>query len=129
MSPDGSQPDLDAAGERLDEILPKIVRLSVRSLDESEKSPTVLAKLEKDDSVYVLVRFRKRTGKRRLTPRETEIARLASEGLSNKKIAERIAISVATVAAHLRRVYTKLGVGSRVELVCECLLLRAEAED
>ena len=37
-------------------------------------------------------------------------------GLSNKEVAERLYVSVATVDTHLRGVYAKLGVRSRTQL-------------
>lgn len=54
---------------------------------------------------------------RYLTPRETEIAALAAQGLTSPQIADRLYISVRTVNNHLATVYTKLGVHSRNELV------------
>lgn len=48
-----------------------------------------------------------------LTERETEIARLASEGFSNKQIGEKLFISENTVKKHLKGVFEKLGVRSR----------------
>jgi DNA-binding CsgD family transcriptional regulator len=51
-----------------------------------------------------------------LTEREVEIARLASEGRSNKAIARELQISPRTVGTHLSRVYRKLGVSSRAAL-------------
>lgn len=51
-----------------------------------------------------------------LTEREVEVARLASVGLSNHAIADRLVVSVRTVEAHLSHVYAKLGVGSRSDL-------------
>jgi DNA-binding NarL/FixJ family response regulator len=51
-----------------------------------------------------------------LSERETEIARLASDGSSNREIAARLVLSVRTVETHLQRVYQKLGVRSRAEL-------------
>jgi DNA-binding CsgD family transcriptional regulator len=48
-----------------------------------------------------------------LTPREKEVAVLASSGLSSREIAQRLYISVRTVDNQLQRVYAKLGVTSR----------------
>ena len=56
-----------------------------------------------------------------LSPREQEIARLVTEGASNKEIAHILEISPYTVATHLRRVFTKLGVGTRAEMVASVL--------
>lgn len=51
--------------------------------------------------------------KPQLSQREEEIARLASEGFSNRQIGERLFISENTVKKHLKGVFEKLGVGSR----------------
>jgi len=54
--------------------------------------------------------------KESLTSQELEIAMLAASGLSNKEIGQRLFLSHRTVAAHLYRVFPKLGVTSRAAL-------------
>ncbi|GAB3008307.1 helix-turn-helix transcriptional regulator [Mycobacterium bourgelatii] len=66
-------------------------------------------------------RKRPATGWASLTPAELDVARLVSEGLSNKDIAERLFISPRTVQAHLTHMYTKLGYNSRVQLAQEAV--------
>jgi DNA-binding CsgD family transcriptional regulator len=48
-----------------------------------------------------------------LTPRELEVLRLVSTGLTNRGIADRLMLSDKTVARHLANIYSKLGLSSR----------------
>lgn len=52
-----------------------------------------------------------------LTKKETDIAHLIAKGLSDKEIAEKAAISPSTVAVHNKKIFKKLGVHSRTELI------------
>jgi DNA-binding CsgD family transcriptional regulator len=56
-----------------------------------------------------------------LSPRESEIARMVAKGYPNKTIASVLDISSWTVASHLRRVFSKLGVSSRAAMVARLL--------
>ena len=51
-----------------------------------------------------------------MTDSELAVARLVAQGLSNRQVAERLFVSPHTVSSHLRHVFAKLGVNSRVEL-------------
>jgi DNA-binding CsgD family transcriptional regulator len=51
-----------------------------------------------------------------LTDSELAVARLVAQGLTNREAAERLFVSHHTVSGHLRHVYAKLDVNSRVEL-------------
>lgn len=52
-----------------------------------------------------------------LSPREHEIARMVGRGYTNKQIAGVLEISLYTVSAHMRRIFSKLGVSSRAAMV------------
>jgi transcriptional regulator of acetoin/glycerol metabolism/DNA-binding CsgD family transcriptional regulator len=51
-----------------------------------------------------------------LTEAEVAVAELVATGLSNRDAASRLLVSPHTVDAHLRHIYTKLGISSRVQL-------------
>jgi DNA-binding CsgD family transcriptional regulator/tetratricopeptide (TPR) repeat protein len=51
-----------------------------------------------------------------LTPAERRVAALVADGMKNRQIGQALFMSVATVEAHLTRIYRKLDIGSRSEL-------------
>jgi two-component system nitrate/nitrite response regulator NarP len=58
-----------------------------------------------------------RRAARQLTPRESEIARMAAFGVSTREIADRLAVKRGTVKIHLHSIYDKLSVGGRLGLI------------
>lgn len=60
-------------------------------------------------------------GEEELTPRETEVLRMMTAGLSNREIASTLGISEHTVKFHITSIFGKLGTASRTEAVTEGL--------
>ena len=52
-----------------------------------------------------------------LSERETDVLRLVARGYVNKEIAQRLGIGVATVSTHVKNLYRKLAVRTRVQVV------------
>ncbi len=73
----------------------------------------------------VLNRFAQPPGKKQpaelLSEREIEVLMLASRGMSNQDIAEKLCLSLRTVQAHLGHIFNKLQVSSRTEAVVRAL--------
>jgi DNA-binding NarL/FixJ family response regulator len=100
----------------LKEMAPRMLMECVRKVHAGEKW------LEQQSVTRAIERMQKRESEidrltRLLTPRELEIVRLASEGLRNKEIGERLSITEGTVKIHLHNIYEKLGVTGRSQLI------------
>jgi two-component system, NarL family, nitrate/nitrite response regulator NarL len=75
-----------------------------------------------DQVRYLLIRMLPVTpGHAPLSPREQEIVRMVANGHPTKVIAGVLNISCWTVTAHLRRIFTKLGVTSRPAMIARLL--------
>jgi DNA-binding CsgD family transcriptional regulator/tetratricopeptide (TPR) repeat protein len=61
-------------------------------------------------------RVRHRPHARHLTPRESEVAKLATQGLSNRRIAERLGIGERTVETHIAALFDRFDLSSRADL-------------
>ena len=86
-----------------------------RRLDEVSRSCPGLVELRvpgRDDAPAT-----REAGDRALSARELEIAELASGGATSKEIGARLHLSSRTVDNNLRRIYTKLGINNRGELL------------
>lgn len=67
-------------------------------------------------SGLMLAEIRERSALEKLTPRELVIAESFGHGKSYKEIAAALPVSPATVRAHLRAIYSKLGISDKTEL-------------
>ncbi|MDF0521226.1 LuxR C-terminal-related transcriptional regulator [Bradyrhizobium yuanmingense] len=98
-----------------DAVLRSLRLMTKRSFfEQSDLSPTV----EKTDSSKIdnLLEL--------LTPRERQIVRLVSEGMSNKEIAHQLNVSDGTVKVHLHNIFQKLEITNRTVLATLALLQR-----
>jgi DNA-binding CsgD family transcriptional regulator len=94
---------------------------NLRVTDDREEPEQTVVKVEANGSSYLLVKCSTTPGRTSLSPREQEIVRLVSNGHPNKAIARKLAISQHTVNTHVRRIFDKLGVNSRAEMVAYAL--------
>lgn len=87
-------------------------------------SLSLLRRMLKDESHYIRKKAKETMASLRnkvkspvdlLTPREAQILEMIANGSSNKKIANDLFISEATVKTHTNRIFRKLGLSSRVE--------------
>ena len=82
-----------------------------------------LVQVEMGDRVYSLMCWFRQPvlDQSCLSPREREVVRLVASGLPNKSIAHALQISSWTVATYMRRIFAKLDVCSRAEMVAKAL--------
>jgi DNA-binding NarL/FixJ family response regulator len=64
-------------------------------------------------------------GVQSLTPREREVARLVSDGMCNREVAQRLELSIHTVKNYLFSIFDKIGVSNRAELILYLLASNA----
>ena len=125
--------DTDLKGEETDLMVRALIR-QVMNTEDSQSAhpemPGVLMDVTMAGVRCLLVRVEPQTQSERttpahaqvmLSPREEEIARMVAAGYPNKTIAAVLDISSWTVGTHLRRVFAKLGVGSRAAMVARLL--------
>jgi DNA-binding CsgD family transcriptional regulator len=84
-----------------------------QSIDRSEE--TALGRIV-DDVTYLDLERPDTTALATLTKAERVLAALVAKGMTNRQVAERLFISRHTVDAHLRHIFSKLGINSRVGL-------------
>jgi DNA-binding NarL/FixJ family response regulator len=110
--------EMGAAGYLLKDVNGDELVKAVREVYAGEPvlHPTVMRKLM-DRCKSPLTEATKINNSEHLSDREMEVLRLAAKGISNKEIADSLIISVRTVQAHMRSIFSKLDVGSRSEAI------------
>ena len=88
------------------------------AIDTTTAENGVSVMLEHDNVRCVLV-VSPRVPRQALSPRELQIARRVADGATNRAIATALDISLWTVSTHMRRIFAKLGVSSRAEMVAQ----------
>ena len=91
--------------------------------DDSGSAEEVVLDLYLEGARYMLIRYPHYVPQPAvmLSAREQEIVRLIAKGFPNKAVATALDISLWTVATHLRRVFLKLGVNSRTEMIARVM--------
>ena len=91
---------------------------------DSELAARLIRRLAAEGQVAGRVRsVRDEASVKRLTPRELEVLGLMKQGLSNRQIAQDLAISLGTVKNHVEHIIAKLGVSDRTQAVVRALEL------
>lgn len=124
----------DYAEEAINGSLDELVRTIVDKTGRSGGTPTETQEIILDTNVdgarYLLVRIPcTKQSLPALSPREQEIVRMVSQGFPNKIIAGVLNISSWTVSTHLRRVFAKLGVTSRAQMVAQVLEVQTHRKE
>jgi len=129
-------PPVAADDPPLREAVRTLVEMAETGLDENElsnekdHSEIILVDVELDGARYLLVRIPKLNRVQvQLSPREQEIGRMVAKGHPNKVIADVLNISSWTVCTHMRRMFAKLGVGTRAAMVARLLEIGVIASD
>ena len=76
-----------------------------------------LASVRKQDNIRCAFVVELPPNNQGLSPREMQIAGMVADGATNRAVASMLDISLWTVSTHLRRIFAKLGVSSRAEMV------------
>lgn len=114
----GARGILTAADGNLQALCKCIVRVAARQIWANTEQLNYLVDLI---SEVPSLRVLNSAGDSLLTPREEQVVALVAEGLSNRQIAIELTLSEHTIKKYLFRVFEKLGISSRVELVLYAL--------
>jgi len=113
----------------VDELVRTLITKAGKSGAETVETQEIILDTNVDGSRYLLVRVpQSKHPASSLSPREQEIVRMVSQGFPNKLIAGVLNISAWTVSTHVRRIFAKLRVTSRAQMVAQILEVHARRE-
>jgi DNA-binding CsgD family transcriptional regulator len=120
LASDVAPPQVDDVIRTIVGLIEKVSSAMAGGAGGDSAAEEVLVDTEVDGARYLLVRMPRPARNRvQLSPREQEIVRMVAKGHPNKVIADVLNISSWTVCTHLRRIFAKLGVGSRAAMVAQ----------
>jgi DNA-binding NarL/FixJ family response regulator len=110
-----------ASGYLLKNVQPEELVEAIRSVHKGEPvlHPNVAAKVARLWATQVTPQTK--LGSQKLSSREWEVLKLATEGLRNKEIALHLHISVRTIEGHFNNIFNKLNLSSRIEAILYAL--------
>lgn len=115
LTPEGADVP-DAAGNTEETPIPADPAMSVRSDSEAATEPAP-SNVPEEEPVTQEELIDHLASEHNLTNREKEIANLVLDGKTNQEIAGELYISLNTVKSHLKNIFRKCGVGTRMELM------------
>lgn len=115
--PEGCDPDDRVRASVVDALKEMLQRAEGGHLEIAEEPPDGVAVVLEHASVRCVLVVQTPGARHSLSPRESQIARLIADGATNRLIASVLDISLWTVSTHIRRIFAKLGVNSRAEMV------------
>lgn len=109
-----------ACGYLLKNVEPEVLQQTIKQViaGKSVLSPEIT------EQVFEMVRSRKIGMEKMLTEREIQMLHLLSSGSKTSQLAEQMSISENTVKTHIRNIFEKLEVSSRVEAVAKAVRLK-----
>ena len=117
--PGGCDLDVRLRASVVDALKEMLQRAEGGRLDLIEEPPDGVAMVLEHGNVRCVLVLRSPGTRHSLSPRESQIACLIADGATNRLIASVLDISLWTVSTHIRRIFAKLGVNSRAEMVAQ----------
>jgi DNA-binding CsgD family transcriptional regulator len=117
--PEGSDADARVRVSVVDALREMLQRAEGGQLEIAEEPPDGVAVVFEHANVRCVLVIQTPGARQSLSPRESQIARLIADGATNRLIASVLEISLWTVSTHIRRIFAKLGVNSRAEMVAQ----------